>query len=260
MALGELYKPSGKALEHAQAVLEVQDPYAVNVALGCPLGCSYCYVHRAIRQSRESAMQVRYPKAEPAELVERQLDRGLKPEGVFISFLTEPLLPSVRESTERLVSMLAARGIRTAVSSKVGVVSVPSVRNGMTVVSLDEDFWKRYEPRAPPPLERIRMLREAHDRDEYTWAAMEPYPCSAIWKQDVLDVLEELHFVDFIIKGKWNYDPRGGTDEARTEYLGIMSRFSDFCKSNGIRHHVKADTLDFIRGAGGPVQGGECDG
>lgn len=247
MALGELYKPSGKAREHAQAVLEVRGPCAVNVALCCPLGCSYCYVPGATRQSRESAMQVRYPKADPAELVERQLNRGLKPDGVLMSFLTEPLLPSVRKSTERLALMFVARGIPTAVSSKIGVVSVPGVRNGMTIVSLDEGFWKRYEPRAPPPHKRVRMLRGAHDRGEYTWVAMEPCPCSAIWKQDVLGVLGELCFVDFIIMGKWNYDQRANTEEARGEYSEIVSKFSDFCKSNGIRYHIKSDTLDFIR-------------
>ncbi len=36
--LGELYRPMGKALEHARVVLETEEPYAVNVALGCSVG------------------------------------------------------------------------------------------------------------------------------------------------------------------------------------------------------------------------------
>lgn len=246
--LGELYKPRGKAREHAQIVLETEEPHAVNPAFGCSLGCDYCYGPLATRQSRENWRKVRLPKKEPAELVRRQLDKGLQPEGVFISFLTEPFLPNVRTLTEPVIKLLTDRDIRVATSSKVGLSSQLGlgIRHGMTVISLDQEFCQTHEPRAPPPQERIAKLHKYHKLGEYTWISMEPCPCSAIWQQNILDLLKEVYFVDLIVKGKWNYDKRCNTEEAKQGYAVIISQFEDFCKEHGIKYHIKSDTLRFI--------------
>jgi hypothetical protein len=74
---------------------------------------------------------------------------------------------------------------------------------------------------------------------------MEPYPPSAIYKQDIKALLEELAFVDLIVFGKWNYDKRATTEEARQEYAENINVLTDFCKSNNIRLHIKSDTLSF---------------
>ena len=246
--LGQLYQPAGKALEHAQAILETEDAYAVNVAYGCKMGCSYCYGPGATYQNRESWRNVRYPTKSPLELVRRQLDKGLRPEGVFISFFTEPLHPKARDSTEEIARFLLSQGIQVAISSKLGIASVPGVRNGMTVVSADAEFSRSYEGFNPLPQSRINTLRTAHDSGEYTWASLEPLPCPAIWKQDILEVLQKLNFVDFLILGKWNYDKRSSTKEARAYYRDAVGTFCDFCAEHGIRHYVKAGTLSFVEG------------
>lgn len=249
--LGELYFPSGKALEHAQAVLEMETPHAVNVAYGCTGGCSYCYGPRFSRQTRENWMKVRYPKDYPVELVKRQLARnplvsGAEVKGVFISFMTDPYLPLVRKLTEPLAKYLVDRGIRVATSSKMEVSDVPGVRNGMTVLSVDRSFREMYEPGVPSPISRLMDLRQAHAWGEYTWASLEPCPCRGIWTQDPVKLLKCLSFVDLIVLGKWNYDPRAETPEAKEHYSKIVNTFRDFCKEQGIRHYVKKDTLDFI--------------
>lgn len=248
MGLGQLYKPKGLARETAQVVLEVEEPYAVNVAWGCPNGCLYCYGPLVGRQSREEWRNVRLPTVEPVELVKRQLDSGLYPDGVFISFETDPFVEQNRRNTEHLIELLLSRGIRVATSSKVDVSSHLGVRHGMTVVSLDDGFCRRWEPRAPTPKERIRKLEEKYRLGEYVWVSMEPCPPPAIWKQNLAALLEAIKFVNFIVKGKWNYDSRANTPEAREDYVRIMAEFRDFCKSNGIRYHIKSDTLNFIRG------------
>ncbi len=245
--LGQLYKPSGKALEHARTVLETEEPYAVNVALGCSVGCDYCYGPLSTRQSRENWRQVRYPKKKPVDLITKHLDKGLEPEGVFISFLTDPLLPRVRESTEEVAQLLLDRGIRVATSSKLGISSVDDIRHGMTIVSLDDEFTRKEEGNAPPPKWRVNKLKDAHERGEYTWASLEPCPCPDIWEQDLHNLLEELCFVDLMILGKWNYDARSRTPEAREYYHGTVDVFRDFCTENGIRHYVKSGTLKFIK-------------
>ena len=246
--LGEIYQPAGKALEHAQAVLETQNAYAVNVALGCKMGCSYCYGPGATYQNRESWRNVRYPTKSPRELVRRQLDKGLRPDGVFISFFTEPLHPKARASTEELANFLLFQDVKVAISSKLGVASVPGVRHGMTVVSVNRKFSHDFEGVNPPPQSRINTLRTAHELGEYTWASLEPLPCPAIWDQDILEVLQKLHFVDFLILGKWNYDKRSSTKEARAYYRDAVHTFRDFCAEHGIRNHVKVGTLKFVEG------------
>ena len=245
--LGQLYQPSGKALEHARAVLDMEDVHAVNVAYGCKMGCCYCYGPGATYQNRESWKNVRYPTKSPLKLVRQQLDKGLNSEGVFISFFTEPLHPKTRASTEELAEFLLSQDIRVAISSKLGLASVPGVRHGMTVVSVDPEFSHNFEGVNPSPRSRVNTLRTKHASGEYTWASLEPLPCPAIWNQDILEVLQRLQFVDFLILGKWNYDARSSTKEARAYYRDAVWTFRDFCTEHGIRHHVKVDTLRFIR-------------
>lgn len=250
--LGQLYRPKGKALEQARVVLELEDPHAVNVAYGCNIGCTYCYGPQVTRQSRENWLKVRYPKEPPLELVKRQLEKkptvdGAEVKGVFISFMTDPYLPQIRSWTEPLIKYLVDQGIRVATSSKMEVSDVPGVRNGMTIISLDRIFWEMYEPRAPSPVSRLMDLRKAHDWGEYTWNSIESCPCRGIWSQDITRLLKALHFVDLIILGKWNYDPRAKTEEAREDYGRTIGTFRDFCKEHEIRYHVKSETLDFVK-------------
>jgi len=251
--LGELYKPRGLALETAQVVLEVKDPYAVNVAYGCSNQCAYCYVPRFTRRGKYN-QTVRLPKKSPVELVRHQLEHQWRFHwksdlGVFLSFLTDPFLPEVH-ATDDLVYMLTRDyGITTATLSKLQVPGLSGVRAGMTIVSLDDEFMEKYEPNTTPPSARLVSLRmRKREFGDYVWVSMEPYPPSAIYKQNLRDLLEELKFVDLIVFGKWNYDPRARTNEARSEYEENIEVLTDFCKSNSIRCHVKSDTLNFARG------------
>jgi DNA repair photolyase len=241
-------------LETAQAVLEteVENVYACNPAFGCSNACAYCYVPRFTRRRRD-ACEVRLPAKPPVELVQHQFEKQLRFHwtsklGVFLSFLTDPLLPQLREETEKLISYLLDQGVTVATLSKLGVSEYYG-RHGMTLVSLDPDFWMKFEPNTMPPLRRIETLEQVKGAwHEYVWVSVEPYPPSAIHKQNLQDLLDELSFVDLIVFGKWNYDKRARTEEARQEYAGNIEVLTDFCKSNNIRLHIKSDTLKFVEG------------
>jgi DNA repair photolyase len=245
--LGELYKPKGLALETAQAVLEVENPYACNVALGCSNACLYCYVPKATRRRRYDCIQVRLPAKAPVELIKHQLRRFdlTSKLGVFLSFLTDPFLPQIKKSTEQLIAFLLDQGVTIATLSKLATSYYHS-QHGMTVVSLNRDFWRKFEPNTLEPQRRIAALQDCKGDKEYCWVSMEPYPPSAIYKQNLEALLEELNFVDLIVFGKWNYDPRARTEEARRDYAENVQVLTDFCKSNNIRLHVKSETLKFI--------------
>jgi len=254
--LGELYKPKGLARETAQAVLEVDEPYAVNVALGCPNGCKFCYGPKAIRKSKEAYVNMRQPKRFAGYLVWIQLGKILEhkkplPMGVFASFLTDPFLEENKPTTNYLAKLFDAHGIKFATLSKVGLSNTEyqkRIRHGISIATLDLDFWKKWTPNVLELLHRIILLRDKHLGGCYTWVSMEPYPVSAIWKQPIEPLLEELKFVDLIVFGKWNYDKRANTEQARIEYAQDIEILRDFCKSNRVRLHIKSDTLKFVGG------------
>ncbi|GAH53085.1 unnamed protein product, partial [marine sediment metagenome] len=114
----------------------------------------------------------------------------------------------------------------------------------------DRTFWEMYEHRAPTPISRLLDLKKAHERGQYTWVSIEPCLCTGIWTQDIRTLLNSLNFVDLMVLGMWNYDPRSRTDEARKDYRRTIATFKDFCKEHGIRHHIKSETLDFIEAEG----------
>jgi len=260
--LGELYRPRGLALETAMAVLETEETqtYACNMAYGCSNNCRYCYVPIFTRRWTP-VCGIRLPKKPPVDLVNHQLKRqrqfhftlqlGAQQLGVFLCFLTDPFLQQLQIESERLIYLLTiGYKIRVATLSKLSspMFHNVNIRRGTTVVSIDHDFWRQYEPDTIPPLIRISSLKRYKSKfNDFTWLSMEPYPPSAIHKQRIEDLLEELKFMDLIVFGKWNYDRRARTEEARKEYEDNINILTDFCKSNNIRLHVKSDTLNFVR-------------
>jgi len=252
--LGEIYKPKGLALETASAVLEVKNPYALNVALGCSNGCKYCYVPRFTHRAKNNC-QVRLPQKPPIDLARRQLEteplfHWTSDIGVFLSFLTDPFLPEAHTrkfTTDDLIRMLIRDyGIRVATLSKLATPGLSGARVGMTIVSLDDEFWQKYEPNTTPPEARLVSLHtKKKEFGDYVWVSMEPYPPSAIYKQNLKALLEELAFVDLIVFGKWNYNKRARTEEARREYAENVDVLTDFCKEQDIRLYVKSDTMAF---------------
>jgi len=238
--LGELYQPKGRALETAKAVLECENVYSVNVAWGCTVGCKYpCY------NWFRTKGKMTFPKEPVIDIVLKQLEKGLEPypEGVFLSFGCEPLLKENIVNTRAVIRLLRGYSIRVAVLSKMGVLNIDDfeIRHGATIVSLSDDFAEKYEPGAIHPQVRLMELICASESGNYTWSSIEPYPCPAIFKQDLKPFLEQLNFVDFMIFGKWNYDDRANTPEAKQFYVETAEEFVDFCKDHGIRYHVKSD-------------------
>jgi len=69
-----------------------------------------------------------------------------------------------------------------------------------------------------------------------TSESLESCPCPDIWEQDLHNLLEELCFVDFLVIGRWNYDSRARTPEARMYYQGAVNVFREFCTDHGIRY------------------------
>jgi hypothetical protein len=277
--LGTLYHPKALALETAKAVLQVDDPYAVNPALGCENGCLGCYGPLAFH--KHDWDQVKIATEEARVKFERQVRTGIgittlvpHTEGVFMAFGTDPFLPAVEPETRYRVYHLLNQHehIKVALLSKLlipphefkklgcekdyvrimweGYIAHDQVLNGKSIVSFDEEYYKVYEPKAATPQKRLEELLVS----KHPWISCEPYPPPAIHKQVPEKFLETLLFQDWknhpevIVFGMRNYDKRALTEEAREYYRDAIKVFERVCTKLGIRLHVKSDTLSYVRG------------
>jgi DNA repair photolyase len=114
---------------------------------------------------------------------------------------------------------------------------------GITLVSLNENFKKRFEPFSAPFEERIKSLKYLHDNGLSTWVSMEPYPTPNLVEQDLTKILNKLSFVDKIIFGKLNYNIK--TNEFKDSvsfYDDCAKTLIHFCKDRGIDYHIKYGT------------------
>lgn len=245
--LGELYKPKGKALEHAEFILNIPESrcQACNVALGCTGGCTYCYGPKSSMRFSEYSI-VKRPDYNLVEVVGNQLRRmPEKPLGVFLSFLTDPAMNWVQ--THPLCDYLLDQGISVATSTKFAELPpIPGVHTGITYTVSEEDYWKRYEPGTSKPEFRVRYLRDADRMGNPTWASIEPFPVKIIYPASIEKTVDDLNFVDKLILGRWNYDSRASTKEAIEEYRNTIPSFIDSCRTYGIKYYVKQETLALL--------------
>jgi len=255
MPLGRMYRPSGEALETARVVMGEQDPFAVNVAVGCSNKCPTCYGPLAYKKKDWDNVRVADIKNLgwiSTDIIKKQ------PKGVFMCFGTDPYLDCNAMNTQLIGDELITQNVKVAVLShlvdkvKLSFANSPKKEKdlrfeGRTIVSFDEDYRKVYEPNCPPAKDRLADLKSA---PYHRWISCEPYPCPAVHEQDTYKFLETLVECkpELIIFGKLNYDKRSSTPEAREFYRSTIQTFIDVCLPLGIRLHIKSDTLKFIRG------------
>lgn len=243
--LGQPYYPRGLALETARAVLELRNCMACNTAMGCNAHCKYCYGPDVFH--KKDWRDVRYATQLPTKAIWKLLNKGAKPDGMFFSFTTDPFYGRSETMAVKAIELCHEHGIRTASLTKLSEPKLPdNHRHGKTVVSIEREFYKTWEPRTVEPLRRIKESQILSKFGAYVYFSQEPVPPREMYKQNVQRLWEEIKFANFIILGKMNYDVRSSTELYKNYLYGIVLQFRDFCKSNGIRWHVKSETLKFV--------------
>lgn len=233
----------------------------VNHVQGCSHGCLYpCYAFqmaRAYGRARDYARWLSPSLVSNApELLEKELARLEKrvesgreerPEYVHFCLTTDPFMagwPEVAAMSLRLIAMINARGIAVSILTK-GVLPEELADEGaypgdnvygISLVSLSEDFRRRWEPGASPYAERIAALKRLHEAGRKTLVHMEPYPTPNLVAQDLGPILEAVGFVDTIYFGGWNYNSASGKFEGREEFYRIAAeQVRRFCRERKIR-------------------------
>jgi DNA repair photolyase len=231
--------------------------WCVNHVQGCAHGCRYpCYASLMARRYGRARSEAdwRRPRlvANAVELLERELaQKRERIEVVHLCLTTDPFMagyPEVAAASLALVESLNRHGVRASVLTK-GVLPAELAqprfdrRNtlGISLVSLDEGFRRRFEPGAAPYRERIASLAQLHAAGCRTLVHIEPYPTPSIVRQDLAPLLEAVAFVDELYFGGWNYSSLPGDRAARERFYGEQARIvRAFCHSHQIHGTVES--------------------
>lgn len=232
--------------------------YTMNHIQGCAHGCKYpCYAFMMkkrfgiVRDYKEWCSPVIVENT--LELLDKEIPK-LKNDidNVQLSFMTDPFMNGYNEISK--LSMDSIRklndaGIKCTVLTKGELpfsLSEFSKDNmyGITLVSLDEDFRKEYEPNTVDYDKRINALKKLKEAGCNTWVSIEPYPTPNIINQDLRELLDEISFVDRIVFGRMNYNKKVTEYKDHIDYYNTQADIVvEFCKKHNIDCHIKKGTI-----------------
>ncbi len=226
--------------------------HCVNHVQGCSHGCLYpCYAYNMARTYGRAADYADWctPRlvSNAAELLEKELRRlKERPPYIHICLTTDPFMyrrPEVAELTLELIAMINAAGLPVSILTKGILPAELADRNrfpadnihGISLVSVSEEFRRKWEPGAAPYADRIAALRVLHDAGRTTLVHMEPYPTPNVFEQDLGGILGRIGFIDRFWFGGWNYNAVTGKYPGRREfYRAAEETARGFCRDNGI--------------------------
>lgn len=231
--------------------------YTINHVLGCAHGCLFpCY---AFNMSKRFGNVKTYkewiePKlvSNTMELLEVEIPKYKKDiKSVQLCFMTDPFMidyPEVGEMSIRIINRLNKDNIKAVILTKSvlpeELLETKKINQyGITLVSLDEKFRKKYEPFTSTYEERINALKKLHDNGFYTWVSLEPYPTPNICEQNLEEILNKISFVDYIVFGRLHYNKEVSKYKDYKKFYNESADFVEkFCKKHKIKCHIKKGT------------------
>lgn len=242
-----------------QSGVEYAD-FCLNHVEGCSHGCKYpCYAYMMKRRCGivKSYEEWCKPKivSNALELLDKEIPKYKRQiKYVHLCFSTDPFMYGQHEVNDlslRIIDRLNKDGIRCTVLTKGLYPKELTGRNGqstnneygITLVSLNENFKREFEPNSASFKDRIKSLKHLHDKGFKTWVSMEPYPTPNLIKQDLREILGAISFVNKIIFGRLNYSVRSSEFKYTREFYNSLARsVIKFCKGNRIGYHIKQGT------------------
>jgi DNA repair photolyase len=145
--------------------------YTLNPYVGCPVGCSYCYVGYMPHKQAEGRKWGTYVdvKEGAVELLDRQLARLRKPTTVFMSTATDPYQPVEEryQITRRMLEVFERHpqhGVfiltkQPLVERDLDILArLPRAAVGMSISVIDDRLSQLIEPWAPPTSARLAII------------------------------------------------------------------------------------------------------
>ncbi len=242
--------------------------FCINHVEGCSHGCTFpCYAMLMAKRFGKVKTYADWCKPKIVKNALELLDKEIPAykdqiKFVHLCFMTDPFMykqPEVEKLTLQIIERLNKDNIKCSVLTK-GILPKELIdakkygkdnHYGITLVSLDNDFKRRFEPGSSSYLGRIKSLKQLHDNGLKTWVSMEPFPPPNLMKGDpyanLIKILNSISFVDDIIFGKLNYSKETGCilvegQDASAYYEECARIVENFCEENLINYHIKYGT------------------
>jgi len=243
-----------------QSKVEYAD-FCINHVEGCAHGCTFpCYAMNMAKRFGKIKTYADWIKpklvSNALELLDKEIPKYKDQiKFVHLCFMTDPFMykyTEVKDMTLKIIEKLNKSNIRCTVLTKGSYPKLLKNKEkygalneyGITLVSLNNDFKKRYENGAAPYLDRIKSLKHLHDQGLKTWVSMEPFPPLSILSQNLSEILDKIKFVDRIVFGKLNYNVKSSFiyEGNHSFYDACARKVTNFCKENNIECHIKFGT------------------
>ena len=231
--------------------------YTINHVLGCFHGCLFpCYAFNLKKRFGDikSYQEWLEPKivSNALEILDKEIPKYKKDiKSVQLSFTTDPFMmkyPEVSELSLKIINRLNKEGIKVTTLTK-GIIPDEALETekynefGITLISLDEEFRKKYEPNTVNYDDRIAALKKMHDNGFFTWVSIEPYPTPNLIQQDLITILDRISFVDYIVFGRWHYNKIiSEYKENKDFYNKCSDMVIKYCQERNIKYHIKEGT------------------
>lgn len=239
--------------------------YAMNHVVGCAHGCNYpCYAYLMAKRFGQVKSYNEWcgPKlvSNTIDILAKEIPKlKHKIKNVQLCFTTDPFqygYPEIAQTSILAICRLNDAGIKCSTLTKgitPDMLSYHSIveaekrglknEYGITLVSLDHKFWKRYEPGTADPGARVLALENLHRKGCKTWVSIEPFPTPNIVPEDLLALLKTVSFTDKIIFGRWNYNSLTGKfKDHKAFYNSCVQTVRKFCEENEIECIIKQGT------------------
>jgi DNA repair photolyase len=200
-----IYEPKGAAREYA--------PLALNLYRGCEHGCTYCYAPLCLHMTRENFSNVS-ARAGIIDTLEKDLKKFVPKQTVLLSFTSDPYQPiertlrltrSALEVMDGVVPSVAILTKNTIVCDDFDIIARNCWYVGTTLSCYSPEYAKQYEPYAPLPAERIKMLEMAENAGIDTFVSVEPVLSEAELEL-LLQKIKHLKIRNGVRIGKWNHN------------------------------------------------------
>lgn len=246
-----VYAPKGRAGEYAELAT---NPYS-----GCGHGCVYCYVPGVLRKTGMTRA-----KFDAGAVEKKAYMTGLRRDlrkyqvagvtaQVMLSFTTDAYPPPMPNDpdhllTREILQAIADHGLAFCTLTKGGTRALRDLdlfrpdRDAFatTLTTRDDDFSRKWEPRAALPGDRLAALRAFHDAGIFTWVSLEP----TLDVEASLAIVEATHpFVDLYKVGRANNVP---TITRTTDWKDYTHRMIDALGRLHKRHYIKADLQEYL--------------
>lgn len=232
--------------------------YTVNYVQGCSHGCTYpCYAFAMAKRFGTVKNYNEWIKpcivSNTIELLNKELPKyKSRIKNVQLCFTTDPFMngyDDIKKMSIDVINLINSYNIPCNILTK-GILPDELLNTdkinsyGITLVSLDEKFRKKYETGSSKYSERIESLKKLHSAGFKTWVSIEPYPTPNIIEQDIKEILNEVSFVDKIIFGRLHYNKLVSEYNNYKEFYNVMSnKVIEYCKDKKIDYYIKEKTI-----------------